>query len=103
MMGVASMLVDESSAKDFIPVLSCIVEGPNMVFGTLTPKASLINPEFLEQKDSKFVLRGSSHASHSTVSKSSTQSSGLRATPSPSKKQSPSSSQNTLGHRSTMS
>ena len=28
------MLVDESSARDFISILQCIVEGPSMVFGT---------------------------------------------------------------------
>ena len=32
--GVASMLVEESSARDFISILQCIVEGPSMVFGT---------------------------------------------------------------------
>jgi len=31
--GVASMLVEESSARDFISILQCIVEGPSMVFG----------------------------------------------------------------------
>lgn len=34
MMAVSSMLVDEASPKDFLPVLHCMVEGPNMVFGT---------------------------------------------------------------------
>lgn len=33
MNGVASMLVDGISAKDFLPVLQCMVEGPKNVFG----------------------------------------------------------------------
>jgi hypothetical protein len=102
--GVSSMLVDETSITDFIPVLQCIVQGPNMVFGNLHYFNS--NIEFLEQKDSKFILRGSSHATQSTVSMSSTQSSGIRLTPSPTKthsRKSLSSSHNTIGNRSTMS
>jgi hypothetical protein len=31
---VADMLVDEASAREFIPILHCIIDGPNMVFGT---------------------------------------------------------------------
>ena len=100
------MLVDDSSARDFISILQCMVDGPSMVFGTFPPKTT-IDIEFLDHKDSKFILRGSSHATQSTLSKSSTHSSGLRLTPSPTKKQSRmsfTSSHNTIGTRtSTMS
>lgn len=82
-------------------------------FFTVWPKDQIwfsVNPyynpayvEFLDPKDSKRLFHGSSHG---TLSKSSTQSSGLRMTPSPTKKQSRmsfSSSQNTQGNHSTMS
>lgn len=39
--GVASMLVDESSARDFISILQCMVEGPSMVFGNFPRKPML--------------------------------------------------------------
>lgn len=32
---VASLLVEESSAKDFIPVLHCMTQSPSMVFGNI--------------------------------------------------------------------
>ena len=61
--------------------------------------------EFLERKDSKFVLGKST--TQSSISKSSTQSSGLRTTPSPTKKTSRmfsgSSAHNTFGTKSSMS
>jgi hypothetical protein len=104
MISVALMLVDETSAKDFIPVLACMVGGPDMIFGNLHTIQS--NEEFLEQKESKFILQGSSQATQSTHSKSSTHSSGLFLAPSPTKKKSRmsfTSSHNTLGTRSTMS
>jgi len=31
--GMASLMVDESSARDFIPILHCMALGPTMVFG----------------------------------------------------------------------
>ena len=39
---VALMLVDESSARDFISILQCMVDGPSMVFGNFRPKQPLI-------------------------------------------------------------
>lgn len=101
MMAVSAMLVDAACAKDFLPVLHCMVQGPNTIFGALRYN-SRSNSEFLEQQDSKFILHDSKE---SILSKSSTQS-GLRLTPSPTKKQSRmsfTSSHNTLGTRSTMS
>jgi len=102
MMAVSAMLVDDAFAKEFLSVLHCIVEGPNTVFGTLQYILQF-NSEFLEQKDSKFILNESTEG---TLSKSNPQSSGHRVTPSPTKKQSRmsfSSSHNTHGTRSTMS
>ena len=34
--GVATMLVDKPAAKEFHPILTTILEGPNIVFGILT-------------------------------------------------------------------
>jgi len=39
--GVATMLVDEPAAKEFYPILTTIVERPNMVFGILTSDKTL--------------------------------------------------------------
>ena len=39
--GVATMLVDEPSAKEFHPILTTIVERPNTVFGILTSDRTL--------------------------------------------------------------
>jgi len=62
--------------------------------------------EFLQQPNSKLILRSNTRQTQSTISRSSTRSTGLRSTPSPTKRQSRmslSSSQNTFGTRSSMS
>jgi len=85
MTSIASLIVGDSPAKDFVPVVYCMMENPSMVFG-ISPRRHRADVEFLEQKESKFALRRASQA-QSTMSMHSTQSSGAYGrSPSPTKR-----------------